>query len=438
MGIIKHLAEFLGLLSMPCRISYLPLLDEILKKASPYNWRLRKSLASQLPALVLLPPPSNVYSTLFPLAMALLQDPVAEVRIESFRGVAQLFCVLQPGYVPQYTASDGTAPGPISVEEGISYLNGVSRAINSLTHSETYQHRQLWAELAVILLRYVPKELFEQYFLEYILRLTSDSVLNVRIAVARLLAGWKVTSCVAPWECNEVEDSVKSCPWKWLLDRGDIKECIQRLSHDDNDVYLAIVNLQPLFPDVEFQSISCRGLKAAPGGPMPVQGENRYERESDIAQSEGRVSRASSLSSHDEVNISGPFLRSHSSTQLATPVTIPNLGVLRVDEVEFNLDADMEPDLLDIDYSPIQIHSHLSSEDYDYEEEQRIALRDLTIAGQTYKEIPSDTPTVESSETQEVLPSPELYGSDREEPQAIQTNEIQEIQQEVSENNDAY
>jgi hypothetical protein len=377
MGLIKHLAEFLSLLSMPCRISYLPLLDEILKRASPYNWRLRKSLASQLSSLVLLPPSANVYSTLFPLAMTLLQDPVAEVRIESFSGVAQLLLVLQPGYSPSVNGSADFAP--VTEEESETYLSGVARAINSLTHSETYQHRQLWAELALTLLKLLPQPLFERYFLDYIFRLTSDSVLNVRIGIARMLSGWKYTSTVrAPWEDMD-------CPWRWLLDRSDIKECVQRLSHDDHDVYLAVVNLQPLFPDLEFQSISCRGMKAAPGGAMPVHGGSyHHDHESELGQeSDGRLSRASSLSSHDEVDISGQgFPRSHSSTQLANAVTIPNLGTLRVDEVEFDIGTEMEPPeyLEDIlDNTPSKPHT-TSSEDYDDEEEQRIALRRKTAS----------------------------------------------------------
>jgi hypothetical protein len=415
MGIIKHLAEFLGLLSMPCRISYLPLLDEILKKASPYNWRLRKSLASQLSSLVLLPPPSNVFSTLFPLAMALLQDPVAEVRLESFVGVAQLFLALRPGYTPQYSTGETEGDAlPISEEEGQTYLNGVSRAINSLTHSDTYQHRQLWAELALTLLKLLPKDLFEVYFLENIFNLTSDSVLNVRIAVARLLSGWKFTSTVAPWEAlspasagdnspSSASPSAEDCPWKWLLERNDIKECVQRLSQDDHDVYLAMVNLKPLFPEVEFKSLSCRGMKAAPGGVMPVSGqENLHDKESDAGQgSDGRVSRASSLSSHDEVDISGyGLVRNHSSPHLATPVSIPNLGVLRVDEVEF--DTEMEPDFFEMDSPRQQINSVKSEEDE--EEEQLMALQRQKIAqaATATATVPEEPiPVVETEEAKE-------------------------------------
>ncbi|CAE7668823.1 Ppp4r1, partial [Symbiodinium microadriaticum] len=235
MGVIKHLAEFLQLLSMPCRVSYLPLLDDILLATSPFNWRLRQSLASQLSDLVKLPPPQNVYGTLFPLAMTLVQDPVAEVRKESFRGVAKMLRVLEPGYVAVYKTENGTeSTEPLSDEEGTQYLNNVARAINALVHGETYHHRQLWAKLSLELLK-------------------------------EMLTGWG-PDYPAPWE---VEDTAL-CPWKWLLQRADIRECVERLSKDDKDVVLNMSKVEPLFPEITFEKMKCVGLKRAPGGVVPV------------------------------------------------------------------------------------------------------------------------------------------------------------------------
>lgn len=94
MGVIKHLSDFLRMLPIPCRVSYLPLLHDILHSTNPFNWRLRQCLAVQLPALLLLPPPELVFSTLFPLVMTLLQDPVATVRRDSFKGVAKMVMIL--------------------------------------------------------------------------------------------------------------------------------------------------------------------------------------------------------------------------------------------------------------------------------------------------------------------------------------------------------
>jgi hypothetical protein len=215
---------------------------------------------------VKLPPPQNVFGTLFPLAMTLVQDPVAEVRRESFKGVARMLRVLEPGYVPVYPVEEGEdPPAPLSEADGNNYLDSVSRAINALVHGETYHHRQLWANLCLQLITELPRDLFEKYFIQGILLLTSDSVCNVRVSLAEMLVGWE-PNFPAPWE---VEDSAQ-CPWKWLMERSDIRECIARLARDDNDVFINVSRLQPLFPDLKFEAIRCVGLKRAPGGVVPV------------------------------------------------------------------------------------------------------------------------------------------------------------------------
>jgi len=55
------------------------------------------NLTQQLPALIGLPPEVDLYRTLFPLVMVLLQDPVASVRRDSFKGVARLILTMH-GY----------------------------------------------------------------------------------------------------------------------------------------------------------------------------------------------------------------------------------------------------------------------------------------------------------------------------------------------------
>jgi len=118
MGIMRHLADFFSHLSMPCRVSYLPLLHDLLHSTNPFNWRLRQCLAVQLPDLLKLPPPDLVFNTLFPLVMTLLQDPVASVRKDSFRGVARMLLILceqanalnpdhKQSYIPIFTPPPG-------------------------------------------------------------------------------------------------------------------------------------------------------------------------------------------------------------------------------------------------------------------------------------------------------------------------------------------
>lgn len=139
-GVIKHLAEFLKLLPEPCRVSYLPLLHDILNSTNPFNWRLRQSLALQLSDLVMLPPPHLLYNTLFILVMTLLQDPVARVRVDTFKGVAKLITVLDS--LPS-TVDLAANPGARTSGE---FVDAVASAINELVCGDTYQQRQLWYE----------------------------------------------------------------------------------------------------------------------------------------------------------------------------------------------------------------------------------------------------------------------------------------------------
>jgi hypothetical protein len=321
MGVIKHLSDFLRMLPIPCRVSYLPLLHDILHSTNPFNWRLRQCLAVQLPALLLLPPPELVFSTLFPLVMTLLQDPVATVRRDSFKGVAKMVMILaeQADQLPKDLPSDSEkarAQYPGRSNENIDQedfkdegqrnvsrqqynvsateshdVDIVAKAIKTLIQGNAYQSRQLWVELSHVFLIELPPKLFLKYFLDGLLYLTSDRVSNVRVAVGTVLAGWEAYDNSATYTDNDSNNTLdlsfeeanenyadlkkspiskKSSPWNWLLKRRDVRECVERLAYDDRDVYLAVINLQSVFPDIHFKIKNCKGIKDAPGGKTPV------------------------------------------------------------------------------------------------------------------------------------------------------------------------
>jgi hypothetical protein len=302
MGVMRHLADFFARMSSQCRVSYLPLLHDLLHSTNPFNWRLRQCLAVQLPALLDLPPPELVFNTLFPLVMTLLQDPVASVRRNSFKGVAQMLVILfklcraldahndrAMKLLTQVAIPPASDKGPdaanaicdSSVAElqdiikddfddphqmniaitAAHQVDVVAKAINTLVAGDSFQLRQLWAELSLSLLEELPQHLYEKYFLDGLLFLTSDPVSNVRVAVGAVLSGW--SQDMAPFQNT-------ASPWTWLLRRPDVRECVKRLSRDDMDVYTAMQKLHPLFPDLTFTAVSCKGLKEAPGGSEPV------------------------------------------------------------------------------------------------------------------------------------------------------------------------
>lgn len=274
MGVVKHLAEFLEHLSRPCRISYIPQMHNILHQVNPFNWRFRESLAVQLPVLLDMPGAVNVYATLFPLVMTLLQDPVASVRKASFVGVAKMIVVLAKvtgdlALEPEDEKGDYEVVGEVETHK--EHLDSVIRAVNSLAVGETFQLRQLWAELALSLLKKIPRVLFEKHFLDGLLLLTPDPISNVRIAIADVLTAWAPEFGPPPVEGQEAAgtggdaEDVEN-PWEWLLTRDDIRECAQRFQKDEKDVYLRASRLQPYFTDMSFVEVSVNGTPGAPGG----------------------------------------------------------------------------------------------------------------------------------------------------------------------------
>ncbi len=337
MGVMVNLAIFLSYLSEPCRISYLPELHNILHATNPFNWRLRQCLAIQLPVLLDLPPTSSLYVTLFPLVMTLLQDPVASVKKSSFRGVSKMLYLLYkltPEYIKAQAQAAAASASVTDVTDDDSNSNSnsnsnssnhvddsdsrrhqqqfdsVLKAVNGLALGDKYQSRQLWADLCSNLLKFLPTDLFEKYFLDGLLLLVSDNISNVRIAISGVFCSWG-PEYKAPWEETEKDSLLKEGsidegktstdddnekkkeivatssssstataiaatisdsefrhdknPWLWFLERNDIKECIKRLIKDHPDVVINMANLKVFFPDMQIELVNCRGLHEAPG-----------------------------------------------------------------------------------------------------------------------------------------------------------------------------
>ena len=287
MGVMANLAQFLTFLTEPCRISYLPELHNILHATNPFNWRLRQCLAIQLPVLLNLPPSDSIYVTLFPLVMTLLQDPVATVKRSSFRGVAKMLYLLHNLAEEEKDAEDG--------RRHQQQFESVLKAVNGLALGDKYQSRQLWADLCLVLLKFLPREVFEKYFIDGLLLSVMDNISNVRIAAATVLCSWG-PDYKAPWDIEDEEDATsaatgddddksapasdaalkngefmhKTSPWIWFLERDDIKECTQRLRRDHHDIVLCLGRILPIFPELQLETISCRGMKEAPGGTEPI------------------------------------------------------------------------------------------------------------------------------------------------------------------------
>merc|ERR1719495_2314085 len=93
-GVLKHLAAFLSLLSPEARAEYLPRLEEFLKIDNDRNWRFRFELCSQVAALVPLCTSEEVLQHLAPLCLLLVNDRVSEVRRTAAKVTATLLAHL--------------------------------------------------------------------------------------------------------------------------------------------------------------------------------------------------------------------------------------------------------------------------------------------------------------------------------------------------------
>ena len=246
--VIAEQSSFLQLLSEPCRISYLPLLHDIMHSTNPFNWRLRQSLSLQLPELVLLPPIDSLYETLFPLVLTLLQDPVYIVRKESYKGVAAMINTL---------SIDRNNNGGEKTDNS-KHIKSIVATINSLYRAETYQMRQLWADLTLCLFHNLNRDILENNFINGIIVLATDPVCNVRSSVASLLTGWDINFQPTSYILNgpTCNDTLSHSNWHWLLRRVDIQDSTRNLSQDNKDVYDIIVKLQPIYSDFEFKILS--------------------------------------------------------------------------------------------------------------------------------------------------------------------------------------
>ena len=468
MGVIKNLAIFLSLLSEPCRVSYLPVLHDILHSTNPFNWRLRQLLALQLPELINLPPKRDVYMILFPLVMTLLQDPVAMVRKESYKGAAKMINVLYELTLQQQTQTvhiennhnqEDTKDELQHVYDSKHDLDVVIKTINSLIRGETYQVRQLWLELAHRLLRDLPQEVFETYFIEGILILTSDRVSNVRVTVAMLLGGWEPEH-IAPWEEEEPSNNNNNTistynPWKWLLQRDDIKQCVERMSQDDSDVYHYMIKLQPLFPDITFVQKSCRGFKVAPGGEKPVlfighvDGNNNnilsdeietetvvIKADSIIDENESEFIERSSFTDRSSFSLpSSPILINHATVHPpTTPVPYINSNPNeKISEDEKHMLDIMDAMDMGINTAPIS-HNNISKEEMPEDEKQMMDMMDtmdMGIRSHSNYSPKYSQESIDSNESNEINESNESTESN-------ETNKSDEIDQshEINESNE--
>ena len=171
-GLLKHLAEFLRLLSAEDRRNYLPKLSEFLKMDNDRNWRFRRELSDQLEKLIPLYSPAEIEEFVSPIAMVLVHDKVASVRRSAVNVIAAIVSSLAGSEQPELS------------------VNLIHLVVDSLAAESLWVHRQTFASLCWRFLQSgaTDYETFAAELMPSLLELSGDKVPNVRLAVARTLS----------------------------------------------------------------------------------------------------------------------------------------------------------------------------------------------------------------------------------------------------------
>lgn len=167
-GVLAGISAFLGALEPGTRESYLPNLLEVVNDSNPLNWRLRLSIAQQLPALAGLFSAPATYSVVWRIASRLLRDGVQEVRAVTAAGLGPLFRRLHAAE-PQYC--DDAVTGLLTLADSTDHAERVTfvHAVGALAVT--------W-DPDLIVPRLLPK----------LLQASMDSIVTVRTVTARTFA----------------------------------------------------------------------------------------------------------------------------------------------------------------------------------------------------------------------------------------------------------
>ncbi|KAG9300906.1 hypothetical protein G9A89_004964 [Geosiphon pyriformis] len=166
-GLMEHLAAFIECLPQNTRNEYLPKLNDVWDGVK-HQWRLRDEIAKQIPALCRLFDGQNVINHILPLTIRAARDEVASVRQTAVRSFPDLFDVVR--------------------NEESSYKELINH-VKKFSSDAGFRGRVVYAQICNGLMsnNSISKTDLEAELLPRLEPLASDRVVNVRIAVGRLV-----------------------------------------------------------------------------------------------------------------------------------------------------------------------------------------------------------------------------------------------------------
>ncbi|XP_031341308.1 serine/threonine-protein phosphatase 4 regulatory subunit 1-like isoform X1 [Photinus pyralis] len=207
-GVLKHLAHFLRLISPTIRNFYLPRLEGFLLTDNETNWRFRQELAEQLLLAVPLFCPRDACKHISFLAQELLCDKVAAVREVALLLVTELI---------RHMSSDPARTSRLLV-----------KLDEKFAHSKRWKLRQSFALLCSKLLTScaLPPEQFANEVMPHFLDLSWDPVANVRLVVARTIAQHIITNEYFSDPNNAHFDGLQTVLRRLQADKDrDVRDC---------------------------------------------------------------------------------------------------------------------------------------------------------------------------------------------------------------------
>uniref|UniRef100_A0A2C9JIK6 Uncharacterized protein n=1 Tax=Biomphalaria glabrata TaxID=6526 RepID=A0A2C9JIK6_BIOGL len=171
-GVLKHLADIFKLFRPEVRLQYLSRTSEFMKTDNQRNWRFREELAEQLILVCDLFHCIDVVAHIVPLAMEMLTDKVAQVRLVALK----LICaILKKTY---------------QNEEKKLLASICNDIIEKFAYDKRWLCRQTFAQLCYTILadNSLPADIFSKNFLPSLLGLSTDAVPNVRLSLAKVMS----------------------------------------------------------------------------------------------------------------------------------------------------------------------------------------------------------------------------------------------------------
>eukprot|EP00826_Nyctotherus_ovalis_P017926 TRINITY_DN1530_c0_g2_i8.p1 TRINITY_DN1530_c0_g2~~TRINITY_DN1530_c0_g2_i8.p1 ORF type:complete len:382 (-),score=87.27 TRINITY_DN1530_c0_g2_i8:1176-2321(-) len=160
---LSHLHDFLAVLTMKKRLDYLPIIQAIMEK-SEHNWRQREIFARHSGDYARLFDIQKIHEIVLPISYTLLEDQVAQVRAKACQEFVHVAMQLKSE--------------PLFFNEAITFLQKLFNSIN-------FRDRQSFIQACEGFMCY--EAIFVKHFLTQFLALQKDKVVNVRVALARVL-----------------------------------------------------------------------------------------------------------------------------------------------------------------------------------------------------------------------------------------------------------